>query len=151
MIDAAIEAGVKRIVVSEFSSNLEAKGKEINLDIVKDKLEIRRYVEEAVKNTNTEWSSINNGPFLDLGVKVVSTFFLSDGCMEIRSANFRFRDSWDQVSGRRWRRSMMEEINFFAQPQQKISEKLLRWCCRNQLRRGINLFMSTRHLSRSGG
>lgn len=149
MVDAAIEAGVKRIVLSEFSSNLEAKGKEVDLDIVKDKLEIRRYVEEAVKNTNTGWSSINNGPFLDLGVKVVS-IFLSDGCLKIMSASFRFRDSWDQVLGRRWQRSMMEEINLFAQPQQKISEKLLRWCCRNQLRRRIDLFMSTRHLSRSG-
>lgn len=72
MIDAAIEAGVKRIVLSEFSSNLEAKAKEVDLDIVKDKLEIRRYVEEAVKNTSTEWSINNNGPFLDLGVKVAS-------------------------------------------------------------------------------
>jgi hypothetical protein len=74
MIDAAIEAGVKRIVLSEFSSNLEAKAKDVNLDIVKDKLEIRKYVEEATANSDTEWSSINNGPFLDLGVKMVRKF-----------------------------------------------------------------------------
>jgi hypothetical protein len=75
MIDAAIEAGVKRIVLSEFSSNLEAKAKDDNLDIVKDKLEIRRYTEEATKDSETEWSSINNGPFLDLGVKMVRNPF----------------------------------------------------------------------------
>lgn len=76
MIDAAIEAGVGRIVLSEFSSNLEARAREVDLDIVKGKLEIRRYVEEATGKSDTEWSSINNGPFLDLGVKVVRRVLL---------------------------------------------------------------------------
>jgi penicillin-binding protein-related factor A (putative recombinase) len=71
MVDAAIEAGVKRIVLSEYSSNLEAKAKDVNLVIVKDKFEIRNYVEETTQNTNTEWSSINNGPFFDFAVKMV--------------------------------------------------------------------------------
>ncbi|QDS68150.1 hypothetical protein FKW77_010330 [Venturia effusa] len=91
MIDAAIEAGVKRVVLSEFSSNLEAKGKDVNLEIVKDKLEIRRYVEEAVKGTNTEWSSINNGPFLDLGVKMG---FLGPN---LRTKTATFHDGGDKL------------------------------------------------------
>jgi hypothetical protein len=69
MIDAAIEAGVKRLVPSEYSSNLEAKAKDINLENVKEKLRIRKYVEEVAAAGKIEWSSINNGPFLDMSIK----------------------------------------------------------------------------------
>ena len=69
MIDAAIEAGIKRLVPSEYSSNLEAKAKDINLDNVKEKLRIRKYVEEVAAGGKIEWSSINNGPFLDMSIK----------------------------------------------------------------------------------
>ena len=44
-MNAAISASVKRIVPSEFSSNIERKASR-KLPIVKDKLEVRAYVEE---------------------------------------------------------------------------------------------------------
>jgi hypothetical protein len=68
LVDAAIEAGVKRLVPSEFSSNLEAKAKDVDLPIVSEKLAIRKYIVEAAATGKIEWSSINNGPFLDLGI-----------------------------------------------------------------------------------
>jgi putative NADH-flavin reductase len=69
IIDAAAEAGVTRIVPSEFSSNLEAKAKETMLPIVAEKLKVREYVTQAVSSGKIpEWSSINNGPFLDWGI-----------------------------------------------------------------------------------
>jgi hypothetical protein len=34
------------------------------IPILKDKLEIREYVEEITKDGKIEWSSVNNGPFL---------------------------------------------------------------------------------------
>jgi NmrA-like family len=67
MIDAAIEAGVKRIVPSEFSSNMEGKARDENLPNIAEKLRIRKYVEEVAAAGSIEWSSINNGVFFDLG------------------------------------------------------------------------------------
>ncbi|KAL3426304.1 isoflavone reductase family protein [Phlyctema vagabunda] len=61
-MDAAIAAGVKRIVPSEYSTNLEAKASQ-TLPIVKDKLEIRKYVQELASAGKIDWTSINNGPF----------------------------------------------------------------------------------------
>ncbi|KAG9236288.1 hypothetical protein BJ875DRAFT_397547 [Amylocarpus encephaloides] len=61
-MEAAIQAGVKRIIPSEFSTNLEAKASQ-SLPIVKDKLEIRKYVEELGASGKIEWTSVNNGPF----------------------------------------------------------------------------------------
>jgi len=61
-MQAAIAAGVKRIVLSEFSTNIETELSR-KLPIVKDKMEIRKYVEEITKDGKIEWSSVNNGPF----------------------------------------------------------------------------------------
>lgn len=70
VIDAAIEAGVKRIVPSEFSSNLEAEPtKRERLPNVEEKLKIREYVEQVAAQGKIEWSAINNGPFFDLGIQ----------------------------------------------------------------------------------
>ncbi|KAN0092467.1 NAD(P)-binding protein [Hyaloscypha variabilis] len=60
---AAIAAGVRRIVPSEFSGNLETELSR-QLPIVTDKIEIRKYLEELGQQGKIEWSSINNGPFL---------------------------------------------------------------------------------------
>lgn len=70
MLDAAVEAGVKRVIPSEYSSNLEAKGKQMKLPNVSEKLKIREYVEELANAGKIEWSGVNNGPFFDLGVKM---------------------------------------------------------------------------------
>jgi hypothetical protein len=61
-INAAISAGVKRIVPSEFSTNLENELSRA-LPIVTNKIEIRKYVEDIAKEGMIEWTSINNGPF----------------------------------------------------------------------------------------
>lgn len=66
-MQAAIAAGVKRIVPSEYSTNLETEASK-SLPIVKDKLEIRAYVEGLVKEGKIEWSSVNNGPFFIPGL-----------------------------------------------------------------------------------
>ncbi|KAF4624589.1 hypothetical protein G7Y89_g13580 [Cudoniella acicularis] len=62
-IDAAVSAQVKRIVPSEFSTNMEVETSQ-TLPILKDKLEIRKYVEGLASSGKIEWTSINNGPFL---------------------------------------------------------------------------------------
>lgn len=61
-MDAAVDAGVKRIMPSEFSTNLETQLSR-QLPIVKDKLEIRKYVEELATAGKVEWTTVNNGPF----------------------------------------------------------------------------------------
>ena len=61
-MSAAISAGVKRIVPSEFSTNLE-KPLSRKLPIVTEKVAIRKYVEELASSGNIEWTSIDNGPF----------------------------------------------------------------------------------------
>jgi len=60
---AAIAAGVKRIVLSEYSTNLETPLSR-QLPITQDKLATRRYVEGLASEGKVEWTSINNGPFL---------------------------------------------------------------------------------------
>lgn len=52
---------------SEYSTNLESDASK-SLPIVKDKLEIRAYIERLVKEGKIEWSSINNGPFFIPGL-----------------------------------------------------------------------------------
>lgn len=62
-MQAAIAAGVKRIVPSEFSTNIENELSK-KLPIVKDKIEIRTYIESLATEGKIDWTSINNGPFL---------------------------------------------------------------------------------------
>jgi NmrA-like family len=61
-MSAAISAGVKRIIPSEFSTNLESKLSQ-KLPIVADKVKIRNYVENLAADGKIEWTSVNNGPF----------------------------------------------------------------------------------------
>jgi len=62
-MNAAVSAGVKRIVPSEYSTNLENE-KARKLPIVTDKVEIRSFVEGLAKEGKLEWTSVNNGPFM---------------------------------------------------------------------------------------
>jgi hypothetical protein len=91
LVDASIEAGIKRLVPSEFSSNIEGKVREMNLANVSEKLRIRKYVEEVATAGKIEWSSINNGPFLDLGINYG---FLGPN---VRSKKATFHDGGDIV------------------------------------------------------
>ncbi|KAL0262864.1 hypothetical protein SLS55_001838 [Diplodia seriata] len=71
MIDAAIAAGVKRIVPSEYSTNLENPLSR-QLPNVRAKVAIRDYItsllppRSSTSTATTTWTSINNGPFLEL-------------------------------------------------------------------------------------
>ena len=62
MIHAAIAAGVKRIVPSEYSSNLETEAAK-SLPIVAEKIKTRRYIEELAALSKIDWTSVNNGAF----------------------------------------------------------------------------------------
>ncbi|TVY41735.1 hypothetical protein LOCC1_G004344 [Lachnellula occidentalis] len=61
-MDAAVSAGVKRIVLSEYSTNMDNE-KSKKLPIIYDKLQTRKYAEELGASGKIGWSSVNNGPF----------------------------------------------------------------------------------------
>ncbi|KAM0545353.1 hypothetical protein ACHAPJ_011425 [Fusarium lateritium] len=67
MIDAAIEASVKRIIPSEYSTNLESPLSR-QLPIVAEKAKIRQYLTSVITSADspTTWTSINNGPFFEM-------------------------------------------------------------------------------------
>ncbi|KXH66038.1 hypothetical protein CSAL01_05834 [Colletotrichum salicis] len=66
-IDAAVAAGVKRIIPSEYSTNVDSPLAE-GLPIVVDKVRTRRYLIEQISQTGNKssWMSVNNGPFFEL-------------------------------------------------------------------------------------
>ncbi|KAL1629108.1 hypothetical protein SLS56_005551 [Neofusicoccum ribis] len=87
VIDAAIQAAVKRIIPSEFSTNMESAVAR-KLPILHGKSEVRDYItsimrEQAASSfshrfditsifptgTGTTWSSVNNGPFIEMCLK----------------------------------------------------------------------------------
>jgi hypothetical protein len=90
-MNAAISAGVKRIVPSEFSSNLESNLSR-KLPIVFDKVEIRKYVEKLAEEGKVEWTSVNNGPF-------ALPFVWLSGWMgpSVNSRTTAIHDSGDQI------------------------------------------------------
>ncbi|RSL90775.1 hypothetical protein CEP51_000595 [Fusarium floridanum] len=67
MIDAAIEASVKRIIPSEYSTNLDSPLVR-KLPIVTEKIKVRDYLTTAISSSDspTTWTSINNGPFFEM-------------------------------------------------------------------------------------
>ncbi|KAI0849119.1 NAD(P)-binding protein [Daldinia vernicosa] len=70
MIDAAIAAAVKRIIPSEYSTNLDTPLSR-QLPIVKEKVKVRDYLQSAIASngTSTTWTSVNNGPFFEMCLK----------------------------------------------------------------------------------
>ncbi|KAI8234432.1 hypothetical protein K4K55_004776 [Colletotrichum sp. SAR 10_96] len=69
IIDAAIAASVKRIIPSEFTTNLDTPLSR-KLPHVLGKDEVREYLESVVPaSPSTTWTSINNGAFLELCLK----------------------------------------------------------------------------------
>lgn len=67
MIDAAIAASVRRIIPSEFTSNLDSPLSQ-QLPISREKHQIRQYLVSSLSQTNspTTWTSINTGPFFEV-------------------------------------------------------------------------------------
>ncbi|KAI8197632.1 Bifunctional pinoresinol-lariciresinol reductase [Colletotrichum sp. SAR 10_86] len=69
IIDAAIAASVKRIIPSEFTTNLDTPLSR-KLPHVLGKVAVREYLESVVSaSSSTTWTSINNGAFLELCLK----------------------------------------------------------------------------------
>ncbi|KAA8908373.1 hypothetical protein FN846DRAFT_945658 [Sphaerosporella brunnea] len=69
LIDAAVEAGVKRVIPAEFGSNL-GNEKTAALPVFAGKVEVRKYLEKLAAEGKTSWTAIFNGAFLDWGIKV---------------------------------------------------------------------------------
>lgn len=70
LIDAAVAAGVKRFIPSEFGSNL-GNPNTAALPVFGAKVSTAKYLEEvAAKNPQFTYSLVYNGPFLDWGIAV---------------------------------------------------------------------------------
>jgi uncharacterized protein YbjT (DUF2867 family) len=68
LIDAAIAAGVKRFLPSEFGSNLN-NPKTRQLPVFGHKVRAQEYISEKTKNSDMTYTFVYNGAFLDWGIK----------------------------------------------------------------------------------
>ncbi|KAK3179141.1 hypothetical protein K4F52_009387 [Lecanicillium sp. MT-2017a] len=68
IIDAAILAGVRRFVPSEFGSNLDNKNTRA-LPVFARKVKTQDYLIEKAKTTSLTYTFVYNGPFLDWGLE----------------------------------------------------------------------------------
>jgi len=79
IIDAAIAAGVKRFLPSEFGSNL-ANPKTAALPVFGHKVATRNHIEEKVKNgADLTYTYVITGPFLDWGLDMGFIFDTKEG------------------------------------------------------------------------
>jgi uncharacterized protein YbjT (DUF2867 family) len=67
LIDAAVAAGVKRVIPSEFGSDLN-NAKAAALPVFVPKIEVRKYLEKLAAEGKIEWTAVSNGAFLDWGL-----------------------------------------------------------------------------------
>lgn len=73
IIDAAIDAGVKRIILSEFGTNVpELQTTEPLAEVYRGKVEIREYMESKERDGLT-WTGLVVGAFFDWYGKTLST------------------------------------------------------------------------------
>lgn len=68
LIDAAIAAGVKRFIPSEFGSNVPDKRTRDIVPVFEPKYQTVNYLKS--KESEISWTSVINGPFFDWGLKV---------------------------------------------------------------------------------
>jgi hypothetical protein len=67
VIDAAVAAGVKVYLASEFSADiLSAIYAVLPTEVVGDKVLSRQYLEDLAKEGRINWMAINGGPFFDM-------------------------------------------------------------------------------------
>ncbi|KAI2631367.1 NAD(P)-binding protein [Hypomontagnella submonticulosa] len=69
LIEAAIKAGVKRFIPSDFGSDTFNE-KATRLPGYKRKVDIHHALEKAAANSSLTWTAVINGPWLDWGVAV---------------------------------------------------------------------------------
>lgn len=66
VIDAAVDAGVKRFIPSEFSGNMDNKANVSIIAMFADRVAVRDYAKEkAAANPNFSYTTVSNGPFYD--------------------------------------------------------------------------------------
>jgi uncharacterized protein YbjT (DUF2867 family) len=68
LLDGAIKVGVKRFLPAEFGSDM-ANPRFRNLPVFGFKLQMEQYVEEKTAGTDTSYSYVTNGVFLDWGLE----------------------------------------------------------------------------------
>ncbi|KUJ22608.1 NAD(P)-binding protein [Mollisia scopiformis] len=68
LIDAAVKAGVKRIIPSEFGCDLKNTNTR-KLPVFAGKVDIERYLDELAIKGETSYTLVFCGPFLDLGLR----------------------------------------------------------------------------------
>jgi len=76
IIDAAIKAGVKRFIPSEFGADTFNKFSS-ELPVYAAKVGVRKHLQEAASKDRIEWTAILGGPFLDWGTFKVSSLILT--------------------------------------------------------------------------
>ena len=64
LIDAAVAAGVKRIIPSEFGCDIDHP-KAAVMPVYQPKIQIRKHIEEKIKGTSTTYTYVINNMFLD--------------------------------------------------------------------------------------
>ena len=68
LIDAAVAAGVKRILPSEFGNNLK-NPKARELPVYAQKIKIEEHLDQLAREGKVSYTLVINGPFLDWGLK----------------------------------------------------------------------------------
>jgi len=68
LIDAAVKAGIKRIIPSEFGGDLKNTSAR-KLPVFAGKVDIERYLDELAIKGETSYTLVFCGPFLDLGLR----------------------------------------------------------------------------------
>jgi uncharacterized protein YbjT (DUF2867 family) len=81
LIDAAIAAGVKRFIPSEFGSNISGNAKTAALPVFKGKGITQDYLKQ--KSSQISYTLINNGLFLDWGMQVGISIDLKGGATRV--------------------------------------------------------------------
>ena len=67
LIDASIAAGVKLFFASEYSADvMSPQYARLPTQVVGDKPQIRRYLEDRAREGSIAWTALNGGPFFDL-------------------------------------------------------------------------------------
>jgi len=77
LIDAAVAAGVKRLLPSEFGSNLDNE-KTRKLPLFAGKAEVAEYIVEKTKTSDLTYTSVYNNAFLDWGLQYDFILRISD-------------------------------------------------------------------------
>jgi len=86
-IDASIEAGVKRFVPSEFGSDVDNENM-AKVNIMSDKVEIRKYLREKASKGEIEYTFFQPGPFFDCMYHLF-LLLLDTGIDKIRKGKLR--------------------------------------------------------------